>query len=97
MDIKWLAPLLTGSGSLLLAWRVKSILDSLILAQSGADTNFRSITAFLAGQNPQLPMLVGFDQHVARSQRCGVWLLVVGFGLIAAGGFLGAAIAYFHL
>jgi len=38
----------------------------------------------------ELPMLTGFDQHVARSEQLGVWLLVLGFLIIGASGLLNA-------
>ena len=60
------------------------------MAQRGAETNFRSLTEFLAGRQAELPMLTGFDQHVARSEQIGVWLLVLGFLMIGASGLLNA-------
>jgi len=88
MTPKMLPSLLMAAGSLMLAWRVKSLLDVLILAQLGSETNFRSITEFLTGRQSELPVLVGFDQHVSRRRQLGVWLLVVGFLLIGASGLL---------
>jgi hypothetical protein len=67
MTAKLLPSLLMAAGSLLLAWRVKTLIDALMMAQRGAETNFRSITEFLAGQQTELPM-IGFQQHVERSQ-----------------------------
>jgi hypothetical protein len=40
----------------------------------------------------ELPMLTGFDQHVARSEQLGVWLLVLGFLMIGASGLLNASL-----
>jgi len=88
MTPKMLPSLLMAAGSLMLAWRVKSLLDVLILAQLGSETNFRSITEFLTGRQSELPALVGFDQHVSRRRQLGVWLLVIGFLLIGASGLL---------
>jgi hypothetical protein len=85
MTPKILPSLLMAVGSLMLAWRVKSLIDVLMTAQRGAETNFRSITDFLAGGQTELPTLIGFDRHVARSQRLGVWLLVLGFVMIGGG------------
>jgi hypothetical protein len=48
-------------------------------AQLGAETHFRSITEFLAGRQTELPTPVGFNQHVARTQKIGVWLSVLDF------------------
>ena len=86
---KLLPSLLVAAGSLMLAWRVKTLLDTLMMAQRGADTNFRSITEFLAGQQAELPV-IGFQQHVERSQKLGVWLLVLGFVIVGSSGLLNA-------
>ena len=95
MTPKMLPSLLMAAGSLMLAWRVKSLLDVLILAQLGSETNFRSITEFLTGRQSELPVLVGFDQHVFRSSRqLGIWLLVIGFLLIGASGLLSALLLW---
>ncbi|TWI71984.1 hypothetical protein IQ16_02658 [Bradyrhizobium huanghuaihaiense] len=88
--LKVLPPLMTAAGSIILAYRVKTIIDQLAFAQRGADANFRSLTEFLAGRSAQLPMLVGFDERVQRSVRFGTWLLVVGFALIAGGAIVNA-------
>jgi hypothetical protein len=71
MTPKILPSLLMAAGSLILAWRVKSLLDVLILAQLGTEANFRSINEYLADRQADLPMLVGFDQHVSRSRQVG--------------------------
>ena len=65
MTPRMLPSLLMAVGSLILAWRVKSLLDVLILAQLGTEANFRSINEYLADRQADLPMLVGFDQHVS--------------------------------
>src|SRR5260221_13557071 len=62
MTAKLLPSLLMAAGSLLLAWRVKTLIDALMMAQRGAETNFRNITEFLAGQQTELPMN-GFQQQ----------------------------------
>jgi hypothetical protein len=89
MTPKLLPSLLMAAGSLMLAWRVKTLLDTLMMAQRGADTNFRSITKFLAGQQGELPV-IGFQQHLERSQKLGVWLLVLGFVMVGSSGLLNA-------
>jgi cytochrome b subunit of formate dehydrogenase len=82
--------LLMAAGSLMLAWRMKYLLDALMRAQLGAETHFRSITEFLAGRQTELPTLVAFNQHVARTQKIGVWLSVLGFVMIGVSGLLNA-------
>ena len=90
MKPKILPSLLMAAGSLILAWRVKSLIDALMMAQRGAETNFRSLSEFLAGRQAEVPMLTGFDHHMARSEQLGVWLLVLGFLMIGASGLLNA-------
>ena len=90
MTPKILPSLLMAAGSLILAWRVKSLIDALMMAQRGAETNFRSLSEFLAGRQAEVPMLTGFDHHMARSEQLGVWLLVLGFLMIGASGLLNA-------
>ncbi|HEX4407394.1 MAG TPA: hypothetical protein VH206_01350 [Xanthobacteraceae bacterium] len=87
---KVLGPILTACGSLLLAWRVKTILEEIFLAVRGHDTNFRSVGDFLANKARDLPILTGFDERVARQFNRGKLLLVVGLLLIAAGALLNA-------
>jgi len=95
MFFKILGPILTGVGSLVLAWRVKTILDALVLAQNAAEVNFRSISAFLQNKARDLPVVVGLDEHVARSQQQGFPLLIIGFLPIAAGGFMSGLAIWF--
>jgi hypothetical protein len=94
MTLKIIAPLLTALGSLILAWRVKTILDVLIFAQRASEGNFRSITKFLSNKQSHLGMLVGMDEHVEKQQKNGLWLLVVGFLLIATGAGMNAYTAW---
>jgi hypothetical protein len=90
LTLKVLGPLLTGAGSLLLAWRVKKILDGLVIAQVAAQENFQSLAAFLGNQTQDLKLIGGLDTNAERSHRFGIFLLVIGFLLIAAGGFISA-------
>lgn len=90
LTLKVLGPLLTGAGSLLLAWRVKKILDALVIAQLSAETNFQSLAAYLENQTRDLKIVSGLDIHADRRHRLGIFLLVIGFLLIAAGGFISA-------
>jgi len=72
----------------MLAWRVKGVLDALVLAQRANDGNFRLLIQILNGEQQQLPLAVGMDDHVVRKQKFGIWLLVAGFGCIALGNIL---------
>jgi hypothetical protein len=79
MTPKMLPSLLMAVGSLMLAWRVKSLLDVLILAQLGTEANFKSINEYLSDRQTDLPTLVGFDHHVSRSRRLASGFLLSGF------------------
>jgi hypothetical protein len=89
MTPKLLPSLLMAAGSLMLAWRVKTLIDALMKAQRGAETDLRRITELLAGQQTELPM-IGFQQHVERRQKLGVWLMVLGFVMVGSSGLLNA-------
>lgn len=75
-------------GALVLAWRVKGILDTLVMAQHANDINFRLIIDLLNGQQQQLPLTVGMNEQVEKKQKQGIWLLVFGFLLIGLGNVL---------
>lgn len=75
-------------GALVLAWRVKSILDTVVMAQHSNDINFRLIIDILNGQKQQLPLTVGMNDQVEKQQKRGIWLLVLGFVLIGIGNML---------
>jgi hypothetical protein len=94
IPLKVLAPLLTAAGSLVLAWRGKKLIDSLLLAQCAADVNILSISGFLANKLQHLPIVTGTDEHVRRSQNLGAWLFALGFLLIAAGALVNAYAAW---
>ena len=72
MTPKILPSLLMAAGSLMLAWRMKYLLDALMRAQLCCD-----------------PL-----QHVARTQKIGVWLSVLGFVMIGASGLLNACLLW---
>jgi hypothetical protein len=94
ISLKVIGPLLTAAGSLVLAWRGKKLLDSLLLAQSAADVNILAVSGFLAKRLQHLPIITGTDEHVQRSQKLGAWLFVLGFALIAAGALVNAYAAW---
>jgi hypothetical protein len=93
MTPKLLPSLHMAAGSLMLAWRVKTLIDALMMAQRGAETNIRSITEFLACQQTELPM-IGFERHVERGQKLGVWLMVLGFVMVGSSGLLNAYLSW---
>lgn len=75
-------------GALVLAWRVKGILDTLVLTQHANDLNFRLVIDILNGQQQKVPLVVGMNKQAERSQKQGIWLLVIGFLLIGVGNIL---------
>lgn len=75
-------------GAIILAIRVKGILDALVYAQKINDINFRVLIKILNGEEQLKPMIVGMDNQVARSQKIGIWLLAAGFSCIAFGNIL---------
>jgi hypothetical protein len=91
--LKALAPSLMALGSIILAIRVKRILDALVLAVTEAAANHSQIVAHIA-HNAPLSMTRETGVHVERSQRLGTGLLVLGFLLIAAGAILSAVVFY---
>lgn len=76
---------LSALGALLLAWRVKGILDVITLAHEANDLNTRIIMDMLNGQPQTAAITVGMNQQVIRKQKRGVWLLVAGFLFIGIG------------
>jgi hypothetical protein len=92
--LKALAPTLMAAGSIVLAIRVKAILDALALAVREAEANHLKIVAHIAHQAP-LSMSSESGVHVDRCQRIGTGLLVTGFLLIAAGAILSGLVLYF--
>lgn len=79
---------LNAIGAIILAWRVKGILDMMVAAHQATDVNIRLLMDILAGQRQKVPLIVGMDEQVARKQKAGIWLLVIGFACIAIGNVL---------
>ena len=76
---------LNALGAIILAVRVKGLMDTLVLAQHANDMNFRNLINICGGHPQQTPLVVGMDEQVVRQQKRGIWLLVAGFLCIAAG------------
>lgn len=79
---------LNAIGAIILAWRVKGILDMMVAAHQATDVNIRLLMDILAGQQQVVPLIVGMDEQVARKQKAGIWLLIIGFACIAIGNVL---------
>lgn len=75
-------------GAIILAWRVKGILDMMVAAHQATNVNIRLLMDILAGQRQKVSLIVGMDEQVARKQKAGIWLLVIGFACIAIGNVL---------
>ena len=91
--LKVLAPSLMALGSIILAIRVKRILDALVLAASETAANHSMIVAHIADNAP-LSKTSGAEVHIRRCQRIGTGLLVLGFLLIAAGAITSGIVVY---
>jgi hypothetical protein len=70
IPLRAVGPILTAIGSLMLAWRGKRLIDSLLLAQSAADVNILSITGFLAKRLQHLPVVTGTDSPATPLNGC---------------------------
>ena len=85
---------LNAIGAVILAWRVKGILDVMVAAHQATDVNIRLVIDILNAQRQTVPLVVGMDEQVARKQKAGIWLLVLGFACIAIGNILVGASWY---
>ena len=85
---------LNALGAIILAVRVKGIMDTLVLAQEANDINFRLLISILNNEKQTTPLVVGMNEQVARKQRASIWLLVAGFSCIAIGNVLVGASWY---
>jgi hypothetical protein len=81
-------------GAIILAVRVKGILDALVLAQEANDINFRLLIDIINGGKQTVPLVVGMNEQVSRQQKVGIWLLVAGFSCLAIGNLLVGASWY---
>lgn len=81
-------------GAIILALRVKGILDTIVLAQEANDLNFRILIDLQNNNSQAAPLIVGMNEQVARKQKAGATLLATGFGLIAVGNVLVGASWY---
>ena len=91
--LKALAPTLMAAGSIVLAIRVKAILDAFAEAIREAEANHLNVVAHIANKEP-LNMASECGAQVRRSQRIGTGLLVAGFLLIAAGAIISGFVLY---
>lgn len=60
---------LNALGAIVLAIRVKGLMDTLVLAQEANDANFRTLIGILNRQQQAVPLVVGMNEQVARQQK----------------------------
>lgn len=83
-------------GAVTLAFRVKQLLDVIIQTQESHEFNFKILVDKLNGNQQVVPIIFGMTEHVARAQKRGIWLLVLGFTLLAVGNSLVALSWYIN-
>lgn len=88
--LKAIGPILTALGSIILAFRLESIIDAILL---GTDANHKAIQKVL-GRVPEAEEMVRSHELVQKELRKGKKILLWGFSAIALGGILNA-LSYF--
>lgn len=79
--------LLSLSGTIVLAYRVTTLLKMLALSVRMHDLNFKAQAIRATGDNSTPFMQVhGMDTHIEKTENSGTKLLIVGFGLQILGG-----------
>lgn len=81
--LKIVAAICSVAGSVVLAWRVKRILDALSLIVSAHELNIQQLMPDYKGD---IYNIANSTKHVERAR--GTSLLVIGFGLLGLSGFL---------
>lgn len=84
-SVKALAIVLNISGTFLVAYRVKIILDSVLLAVTFHDKNFEMIVAQREGLIDTVVVVHGTASGMDSAQKLGTKLLVLGFAFQLAG------------
>jgi len=75
-------------GTILLAWRAKTILDALRDAHYIAEANFRVIKDYMDKQPQTIPFTIGSNVFIDSVKPLSNFLLFFGFFLLFAGNFL---------
>mgnify|MGYP003582732460 CR=1 FL=1 len=86
-SLKIIGIVLSLIGTIILAFRVTQLLQTLCLAVKAHDLNFQMQAARADGtyQGPIIQM-IGNDTHIEKAEKLGVKLLVIGFFMQIAGG-----------
>jgi len=97
--ITWLkigGALLTGVGSLVLAWRIKVILKWVLYALVAHEVSIEQLRKVLDREPQNRPVIEGVTREVLDIEsKLGLVLLIVGFVLLGAGMLCNAAGFYF--
>ena len=89
--LKIIGAFLSGFGSLLLAWRVKVILQWITYSIVAHETSIEQLIRILDGQPQNSPTITGAPVHLLNVQdKLGFYLLIsgficLGFGMLANG------------
>ena len=77
---------LSGAGSLILAWRVRSIIKWVSHSLVAHEMNLVQARLLLAGKPQTQKFIEGMPTHLLRFQEsCGFYLLIAGFVCLGAG------------
>jgi hypothetical protein len=77
---------LTGSGSLILAWRVKSIIQWVVYSVVAHEESLDQVSRVLSGQQQTGPIIKGVPKHLLTYlDSAGFYLLVAGFICVGVG------------
>ncbi|PAJ73391.1 hypothetical protein CJF42_16125 [Pseudoalteromonas sp. NBT06-2] len=94
--LKIIGAIFTGVGSILLAWRVKSILTWVKNCLIAHEVSIRAFQDVVNGNTQKYPVVTGTIIHLLDIEsKLGVILLVSGFIFLAMGMFFNAASYFF--
>lgn len=82
LTIRAISAILSIAGSVLLAWRVKGILEALGLVANAHEVNLHQIVS----GSTTVHFVTGATEHVKKAQKFG--LLIAGFGCLILSGIL---------
>ena len=90
--LKVVGSLSVGVGSILLAWRVKAILQWVVYCLVAHEQSIEQLAKFAANQQPTQPIVGGATKHLLDIEsKLGLVLLIIGFLLLGIGMFSNAA------
>jgi len=90
--LKLVGALTTGAGSLLLAWRVKTILQWVVHCLLAHEQSIIQLRRVASGETQTAPLIEGMMKHLLDIQsKLAFGLLILGLLLLSAGMLLNAA------